>query len=824
MKKILILFSLLILSCTQTSKKEDSLLNYIPKEAAIVIRINNFEKASSDLQNNDFIKKNGHLQLVKYFEELPTIALENTDQESLLCLIPQGKEDFAYTLVTKYNSRQLESDSLSTQTITKETYNQQPYYNIQQGATSFYATKVDSVLIATSSKLLIENTLRLQNTPTIVNKNLIKAYNATNNDQAFSILLNSQELQKLSHHLTPNSNTDKLLTNFGDWGGADITADQNELYIDGVVTLKDSIPSVLGIFRNTLPQENKITKICPASVESIQSYTYDDFEVLKQNLALFQDRNSKDMPASVDALLLASSEISVIQLTKSKILMLTLIDKEMSTENLINQKQLVTTYRGVPIYKYEDPTIFSTILTPLVPPFEANYFFELGGFIGFSKNQEGLHTLIANYKNGSILSKTPAFQKLSEHLSDQASMLFIKTTNSLQRQIKEGVSASYQNEWEKLNTKKHPLTALQFINENNFAHLHAVLQKNTEKASTKTVSQIASTTLDHTILSNPHLVKNHRTKGMDIVVQDSSHQLYLISAKGNVFWKKQLDGPVLGEIQQLDIFKNGRLQLIFNTDKSIYLIDRNGNNVSPYPKKFNNPITQPLAVFDYDNNKRYRIMATQGSRINMFDALNKKISGFNFKGTKTTLTQTPKHIRLGSKDYILFTEKSGKLTILDRVGRPRVKTSESISFSDNEWYGYKGNFTSLSSNGELVTVTPSGKTTKVPGFDKNAGIATTSKTLVTLSENKLTIKGNEITLDFGLYEKPKIFYIKNKIYVSTTDIEAKKVYLYDSNGILLPGFPVYGSSSMSLGNMDKDSALEFTVKGENNGILIYEIN
>ena len=823
MKKILILFSLIIISCTETTKKTDSLLDYIPKEASVVIKINNPEKASSNLQNNDFIKKNSHLQLVKYFKKIPKIT-SSTSKESLLCIIPQGKEDFAYSFITKFDPKQLQSDSLNTMKITKQTYNQKNYYSIEQGNTSYFATKVDSVLIASSSKLVIENTLRQQNTSNTLSEDLKKAYNATNNDQALSVILNSQELQKLNDRLLPNSKKNALLANFGSWGAADITADQNELYVNGVVTIKDSVPSVLGIFRNTLPQENTITKISPATVESIQSYTYDDFEVLKQNLALFQDRNYKEMPTTIDGLLLASSEIGLITLSRSTVLTLTLIDEEMNTENLINQEQRINTYRGVPIYKFESPAIFSDILDPLVTDFEANYFFELEGYFAFSKNQEGLQTLIANYKNGSVLATSKAFLKLSEHLSDQASMVYLKSTERLQESIKNSVAQTYQSDWKKLNIKKHPFTAIQFINENSFAHLHAVLQKNTQKSRTKSVSQIAATTLDTEIISNPQLVKNHRTKGMDIVVQDANHQLYLISAKGNVFWKKQLDGPILGKISQLDIYKNGRLQLVFNTDKSLYLVDRNGDDVKPYPMKFNNPITQPLALFDYDNNKRYRLIVTQGSRINMFDAKINKVSGFDFKGTKTDLTQAPKHIRLGSKDYILFTEKSGKLTILDRVGRPRVNVGEKIAFSDNEWYGYKGKFTSLNSNGEQVTVTPKGTVSKTAGFDKNAGIATTSKTLATLSENTLNIKGNKVTLDYGLYEKPKIFYIKNKIYVTTTDIEAKKVYLYDSNGILFSGFPVYGNSGMSLGNMDKDSALEFTVKGEDNSILIYEIN
>lgn len=75
-----------------------------------------------------------------------------------------------------------------------------------------------------------------------------------------------------------------------------------------------------------------------------------------------------------------------------------------------------------------------------------------------------------------------------------------------------------------------------------------------------------------------------------------------------------------------------------------------------------------------------------------------------------------------------------------------------------------------------------------------------------------------------MYTEPKLYFINNKIYITITDIQAKKVYLYDSNAELFPNFPVYGNSVLSLGNMDKDPNLEFVVQGEENGVLIYQIN
>ncbi|NJW55110.1 hypothetical protein, partial [Salinimicrobium oceani] len=64
----------------------------------------------------------------------------------------------------------------------------------------------------------------------------------------------------------------------------------------------------------------------------------------------------------------------------------------------------------------------------------------------------------------------------------------------------------------------------------------------------------------------------------------------------------------------------------------------------------------------------------------------------------------------------------------------------------------------------------------------------------------------------------------NKVYVSVTDLQAHKVYLFDSNASLLPGFPIYGNSNIDLSNADDDAALELVVQGEENGVLVYEVN
>ena len=100
----------------------------------------------------------------------------------------------------------------------------------------------------------------------------------------------------------------------------------------------------------------------------------------------------------------------------------------------------------------------------------------------------------------------------------------------------------------------------------------------------------------------------------------------------------------------------------------------------------------------------------------------------------------------------------------------------------------------------------------------------TKKSLVTLSENKLVIKGIPIILPFGNYSSPKIHYLNNTIYVTVTEYETKKVFAFYSNGDPVAGFPVYGTSVVDLSNADNDEALEMIVQSDEDELTIYQIN
>ena len=89
MKKIAaILFLLIAISCEDQPESSNSLIDHIPKDTQIIIKINDIEEATSKLRDNHFIKNNHQIDFLKYFKNLPVIR-ETKTTSGLLCFSPK---------------------------------------------------------------------------------------------------------------------------------------------------------------------------------------------------------------------------------------------------------------------------------------------------------------------------------------------------------------------------------------------------------------------------------------------------------------------------------------------------------------------------------------------------------------------------------------------------------------------------------------------------------------------------------------------------------------------------------------------------------------
>ncbi|GGD12537.1 ribonuclease HII [Hyunsoonleella pacifica] len=797
------LLLLILLNCTNSKQERHQLIDFAPDNSEIIIRTTNFESLINSIENNSLLNTLPKASIYKDLQvKLKPISLLNPNEEVLICLSTDSTDSLEYTVITKHSKTLFQNDSLKNYIEEELKYKS---YNITKSTLKdavFFNTIIDSTFILSSSKEIISNSFKASGKTS----DFEKLYNVTGANEDLSVLI------KTHNYLTPPFFVEGELSssNLSDFLALDLEVSQDDIYINGIAKSLDSSKKVIDLFKNTTPQENQMQHITPGNSDGYLSVTFDDFQVLKENILKY---HSKDSISKNTLLFNNIVEVGVIYEDRKRAIVLNSIDAIATKEALVNDKNKIEIYRDIKIFEFSKPKLFVETLAPLVNDVMPSKYCMIENYFVFADSIDFLQNIIANYQNKTTLGNRSYFKELSKNLSNESSLMLVAKPKFLDTILKKN-----------LNFKDHSLYAIQYIYDTNFAHLHAGIIKGKQKQSQHSISERFNIKLDTEILNTPQFVKNHITKEKEIVVQDLNNKLYLISNKGKVLWKKQLNSAIIGKIEQIDIYKNGRLQLVFATTNRVYVIDRKGRNVTPFPLKFNDAITQPLSVFDYDKNKKYRLLVTQGKDVLMYDVRGKIVSGFTFKNANSNITSQPKHFRIGNKDYLVFKTKN-KLHILDRIGRVRVSPKSSNTYSNEPVFLYQNKFTTTTKDGNLVSIDTRGNVALVNlNLTNNHSLETTSKTRVTFHDNKLGIKSRVLELDYGNYTRPTIFYINDKIYVSITDIQAKKVLLYDSQGKLIPNFPVYGNSSITLDNIDRDRNLEFITKGDANSIILYQIN
>ncbi len=351
--------------------------------------------------------------------------------------------------------------------------------------------------------------------------------------------------------------------------------------------------------------------------------------------------------------------------------------------------------------------------------------------------------------------------------------------------------------------------------------------------------------LDSTVYTKPVLVKNHYSQEREVIVQDNANNLYLLSNNGRMLWKKPLDSPIMSEIVQIDYYRNNKLQYLFNTKKSIYLLDRNGNHVANFPIKLPSPASNGIAVFDYDNDRQYRFfIACENRKIYLYDSKGNIVSGWKFDKTEGIVNQTIQYFRSNSKDYIVFSDDKRNY-ICNRKGHIRVKLKTEFIRSSNSPYFIENKNTA---NDYLVTTNSKGHLMKIcldngqvesnilnDVSDKHAlsSFNMNGQDHYIFSEPKRVTcynnKGskvferefdNEINLKIDHYQ-----FSSQNIKFGVTEFSSQNIYLLNSNGKVYKGFPLKGCSRFSIGFLKSSSSrFNLIVGGLNNYIYNYQVD
>ena len=416
--------------------------------------------------------------------------------------------------------------------------------------------------------------------------------------------------------------------------------------------------------------------------------------------------------------------------------------------------------------------------------------------------------------------KTEDKSRLEEIKNDDKSLYFDFETDLL-----EEYDALITNQDKEFNffefekTKAKDFKIFQFKNGDNILNINGIISEFKTESNNDKDNLKFEINLANDIILGPIIVKNHINNKNEIIVQDSENKIHLINSDGQVEWTKKINGKILKEIHQIDTYKNGKLQYVFNTENNLFVIDRKGRNVGRFPLKFDDKITKPISIFDYDKNKNYRLLITQNRELFMFDSKGKRVKGFEYKKKSEIITK-PKHFRISGKDIIVF-KTIDELLILDRRGKIRIKPKGNYNYSNNEIYQHENNLVSTLNKNEIVKINMKGDVKIGESMSFNSKLISSKNLLITLQKNIIANLDKETEIEFGKYDGFKIYNLNKNEFVTVYDSQNKNLYFLDKNLNIQDGFPIYSKSEANFSTY-KDE-IEFSLKSDDRTIKFYTI-
>lgn len=448
-----------------------------------------------------------------------------------------------------------------------------------------------------------------------------------------------------------------------------------------------------------------------------------------------------------------------------------------------------------------------------------NYVFVEDNYLVFASSEKVLREYMQDYIHGSFVRDAEWFRRLKTKLSSKYNLAyFARTADAMplyRSWSKEGGQADAAGKPSA--RPAFPSWALQWSAEGNM--LYNTVFLSVEKLQDEERPHVLwQTKLDAKVTMKPVPVVNHVNGEREVFVQDDNYTVYLINDVGRILWKQPVDGKINSEVYQVDLFKNGKLQYLFSTPDKMYLIDRNGNAAGAFPVAFRSGSTQGLTLFDYDQNRDYRIFVPGDDRqVYLYGLDGKLVQGWAPQKADKPIVSKVRHFRVGNKDYIVFAD-CHRLYILDRKGRERVKVPSVFDLPEQL------DLVLSRRDGQAVLVFPGkdgavhtvdfaghAKTFRMEGVAGDYGMNVADvngngadECVVTSGEHLLvyTLDGKKVSderLDGRMLDFPYIYrFSGTDTRIGVLDLQAAEMLLLSPEGVLSKGFPIAGDSPFSI--------------------------
>lgn len=456
-----------------------------------------------------------------------------------------------------------------------------------------------------------------------------------------------------------------------------------------------------------------------------------------------------------------------------------LLNKEMSP---------VDEQSGLAIYQMNVNAVSKIFKSHLIN-FDNPYFVFIDNYVVFSDSKNVLTSCYDKYKSNNVLAKDKQF-KLFLKSNDFNKITYLNPQRFLP--VLESIFTSNSN-FSNFGRIKNET----FISDSIIFSLGKISFKKEEiRHSTK----IWEVSLDTVSNFRTQIVINADNQRKEIFTQDLKNQVYLINKSGEIIFKKKIKERIIGNVFQIDYFKSGKLQYVFNTKNFIYVMERTGKLVDEFPLKLPTEASNSIFVVNYDKTKKYRyFVACKNGKVYGYEANGKPLKSWSPLGVFGNISNALKHTSFSDKDFIYFNTDGGTFYAFNRKGEKRFESVNIGGKINQAFERYKYGFINLS-KGTLYKIDIKGKTTaKVladstfnifTNYEEKQAFAIANKNEIRILQSRWKILGKKKLNDEILsIEKTKI---QGEIWFLVNC--KKSIYLINDRGEIHPDFPKFSSS------------------------------
>jgi hypothetical protein len=306
-----------------------------------------------------------------------------------------------------------------------------------------------------------------------------------------------------------------------------------------------------------------------------------------------------------------------------------------------------------------------------IPASQLRCLFRLGNSVYASEDSFTAVQLVAHLTAGNVLKRDEDFmQYAAEHINPKAGFIYYLAPQQNKQELLKWININSGNDQQYLEN----LTDAALVITPHGNHMKFRAQLNYQSPSSNGLPNLLwQCKLDTVLSGQPFLFTNHITKERELIAFDALNQLYLINSKGEVLWKKQLNETPKSNLVMVDVFKNNKYQVMFNTDHYLHLIDRNGNDVQGYPVKLPAKASNAMSLIDYEGNHDYRVfIACENKAIYNFNLFGVRAEGYTPYRTENNVKLPVKFARVGLSDYLITIDELGVIHAFSRKGDARI--------------------------------------------------------------------------------------------------------------------------------------------------------